>query len=163
MDLNKSEWLILQYLHFFALFLLHNNVGDFKFQIEEQKKVHLYVDMTNISPPSEKNVPLLANWLIILNLQLVSISKKTKSHSSFSSRHWISNFEQTLIFCLLSVVICLRKIFLAQESKLFRQRWCLFGDHDYWETKTFSMCMNDLLPRKADDRHYLLPNFTIMG
>ena len=42
----------------FALFLLHNNVGDFKFQIEEQKKVHLYVDTRNISPSSEKNVPL---------------------------------------------------------------------------------------------------------
>ena len=94
--------------------------------------------------------------------QLVSISKKTKSHSSLSSKHRIFNCKQTLIFCLLSVVICRRKIFLAQESKLFRQRWCLFGDHDYWETKTFSMCMNDLLPRKADDRHYLLPNFTIM-
>ena len=43
----------------FTLFLLHNNVGDFKFETEEQKKVHAYVDMTNISPPSEKNVPLL--------------------------------------------------------------------------------------------------------
>ena len=40
------------------MFLLHYNVRDFKFEIEEQKKVHLYVDMTNISPPSEKNVPL---------------------------------------------------------------------------------------------------------
>ena len=48
--------------HFFTLFLLHNNVGDFKLEIEEQKKVHLCVDMTNISPPSEKNVPLL--WAI---------------------------------------------------------------------------------------------------
>ena len=45
--------------HFFTLFLLHKNVGDFKSEIEEQKKVHLCVDMTNISPPSEKNVPLL--------------------------------------------------------------------------------------------------------
>ena len=33
-------------------------MGDFKFETEEQKKVHPYVDMTNISPPSEKNVPL---------------------------------------------------------------------------------------------------------
>ena len=88
---------------------------------------------------------------------------KRRSACITISRHWKSNFKQTLIFCLLSVVICRRKIFLAQESKLFRQWWCLFGDHDYWETKTFSMCMNDLLPRKADDRHYLLPNFTIMG
>ena len=45
-------------LTLFTLFLLYNNVGDFKFEIEEQKKVHLHVDMTNISPPSEKNVPL---------------------------------------------------------------------------------------------------------
>ena len=51
------EWL----LTLFILFLLHNNVGDFKFETEEQKKVHPYVDMTNISPPSEKNVPL---WLL---------------------------------------------------------------------------------------------------
>ena len=48
------EWL----LTLFTLLLLHKNVRDFKFQIEEQKKVHLHVDMTNISPPSEKNVPL---------------------------------------------------------------------------------------------------------
>ena len=34
-------------------------MGDFKSEIEEQKKIHLCVDMTNISPPSEKNVPLL--------------------------------------------------------------------------------------------------------
>ena len=34
-------------------------MGDFKSEIEEQKKVHLCVDMTNISPPSEKNVPLI--------------------------------------------------------------------------------------------------------
>ena len=40
------------------MFLLQNNVGDLKFEIGEQKKVHLFVDMTNISPPSEKNVPL---------------------------------------------------------------------------------------------------------
>ena len=33
-------------------------MGDFKSEIEEQKKVHLCVDMTNISPPSKKNVPL---------------------------------------------------------------------------------------------------------
>ena len=33
-------------------------MGDFKSEIEEQKKVHMVVDMTNISPPSEKNVPL---------------------------------------------------------------------------------------------------------
>ena len=33
-------------------------MGDFKSEIEEQKKVHLCVDMTNISPPSEKNIPL---------------------------------------------------------------------------------------------------------
>ena len=43
----------------FPLFILHKNVGDFKFESEEQKKVHPYVDMTNISPPSEKNVPLV--------------------------------------------------------------------------------------------------------
>ena len=49
--------------HFFTLFLLHNNVGDFKSEIEEQKKVHLCVDMTNTSPPSEKNVPLLICFL----------------------------------------------------------------------------------------------------
>ena len=42
----------------FTLFLLHDKVGDFEFEIEEQKKVHLFVDMMNISPPSEKNVPL---------------------------------------------------------------------------------------------------------
>ena len=36
-------------------------MGDFKSQIEEQKKVHLIVDQTNISPPSEKNVPLKAS------------------------------------------------------------------------------------------------------
>ena len=45
----------------FPLFILHKNVGDFKFESEEQKKVHPYVDMTNISPPSEKNVPLQSN------------------------------------------------------------------------------------------------------
>ena len=48
------EWL----LTLFTLFLSYNNVGDFKFGTEEQKKVHLYVDMTNISPSSGKNVPL---------------------------------------------------------------------------------------------------------
>ena len=42
----------------FGTFYIVNNVGDFKFETEEQKKVHLYVDMTNISPLSEKNVPL---------------------------------------------------------------------------------------------------------
>jgi len=48
------EWL----LTLFTLFLLYNNVGEFKFEIEEQKKVHMVVDMINISPPSENNVPL---------------------------------------------------------------------------------------------------------
>ena len=53
--------------HFFTLFLLHNNVGDFKLEIEEQKKVHLCVDMTNISPPSEKSVPLPRYYLMTLD------------------------------------------------------------------------------------------------
>ena len=37
-------------------------MGDFKLEIEEQKKVHLCVDMTNISRPSEKNVPLISHY-----------------------------------------------------------------------------------------------------
>ena len=50
------------YYSIVTLFLLHKNVGDFKSEIEEQKKFHLCVDMTNISPPSEKNVPLHNGW-----------------------------------------------------------------------------------------------------
>ena len=38
-------------------------MGDFKFETEEQKKVHAFVDMTNISPTSEKNVPLTDVWI----------------------------------------------------------------------------------------------------
>ena len=45
-------------------------MGDFKSEIEEQKKVHLCVDMTNISPPSEKNVPLLFGGEISSGLPL---------------------------------------------------------------------------------------------
>ena len=57
-----SSWYFEIWNDFFTLFLLHDSVGDFEFEIEEQKKVHLFVDMTNISPPSEKNVPLSIAW-----------------------------------------------------------------------------------------------------
>ena len=42
----------------FDTFYIVSFVEDFKFETEEQKKVHPYVDMTNISPRFEKNVPL---------------------------------------------------------------------------------------------------------
>ena len=35
----------------------------------EQKKVHLHVDMTNISPPSEKNVPL--RMFVVLHIMCI--------------------------------------------------------------------------------------------
>ena len=63
------------FLHCFFYIIM----GDFKFETEEQKKVHPYVDMTNISPSSEKNVPLIL---------LGSIKQKLVVGNAFSSWSW---------------------------------------------------------------------------
>ena len=75
---GNLEWL----LTLFTLFLLHEKVEDFEFEIEEQKKVHLFVDMTNISSPSEKNVPLL--WeKIVVEIEKRKFAKLLRSLEQF--------------------------------------------------------------------------------
>ena len=59
-------------------------MGDFKSEIEEQKKVHLCVDMTNISPPSEKNVPL--TMVFCKNCKIFEITITVYSNSERSEQ-----------------------------------------------------------------------------
>ena len=74
-------------------------MGDFKFEIEEQKKVHLFVDMTNISPPFEKNVPLLMEDPLynLKNLRFLILG------ISMTLKNW-QKYQETTIFTKLGLI-----------------------------------------------------------